>query len=69
MVPTFHDELNKIDQHITFTIEHEQDGQIPFLDTLVSRNDGTVTTKVYRKPSHTDRYLDFRSHHDKQLML
>ena len=50
-VSTFHDELNSIDSHISFTI----DGQIAFLDTLISRNSGTITTNVYRKPTHTDR--------------
>ena len=28
--------LNSLDPHISFTIEHENNGQIPFLDTLVS---------------------------------
>ena len=65
-VSTFHDELNSIDSHISFTIEHETDGQIAFLDALISRNSGTITTSVYRKPTHTDRYLDFKSHHDKK---
>ena len=27
------------------------------------RDDGTIDITVYRKPTHTDRYLDFRSHH------
>ena len=39
-VSTFHDKLNSIDPHISFTIEHETDGQIAFLDTLISRNSG-----------------------------
>ncbi len=35
-----------------------------FLDVLLTREeDGTVSTSVYRKPSHTDQYLDFESHH------
>ena len=51
---------------INFTIEHERNGQIAFLDALRSRNNGTITTTVYRKPTHTDRYLDYNSHHDKQ---
>ena len=65
-VSTFLNELNSIDPHISFTIEHETDGQIAFLDTLISRNSGTITTNVYREPTHTDRYLDFKSHHDKK---
>jgi len=37
-----------------------------FLDTLVTRKDNAIITDVYRKPTHTNRHLDFFSHHDKQ---
>ena len=53
--------LNSIDLHISFTIEEESDQQIAFLDTLVSRKDNMITIGVYRKATHTDRYLDFFS--------
>ena len=33
---------------------------------MVSRRNGVVVIDVYRKPTHTDRYLDFSSHHDKK---
>ena len=33
---SFHDTLNSIDPHIKFTIEHEKDEQIAFLDMLMS---------------------------------
>ncbi|XP_068671416.1 uncharacterized protein [Montipora foliosa] len=65
-VNSFHTTLNSIDPHILFTIEEESDQQIAFLDTLVSRKDNTITIDVYRKATHTDRYLDFSSHHDKR---
>ncbi|XP_011878376.1 PREDICTED: uncharacterized protein LOC105567795 [Vollenhovia emeryi] len=45
-------------------METEQDSQIPFLDVMVRRNeDGTLSHNVYRKPTHTDRYLHANSHH------
>ena len=55
-VISFHNTLNSIDPHIKFTIEHEKDGQIAFLDTLVSRRNNFIFINVYRKPTHTDRY-------------
>ena len=57
-VPAFHDTLNSIDANISFTIEIESDNKISFLDTLVTRRNGTIAVDVYRKPTHTDRYLD-----------
>ena len=65
-VGSFHNSLNAIDQHISFTIEEENNNQIAFLDTLVTRKDNSLIVEVYRKPTHTDRYLDFYSHHDKR---
>ena len=65
-VSIFHDELNFVDPRISFTIEHENDGHIAFPDALIARNSGTITTNVYRKPIHTDKYLDFKSHHERK---
>ena len=63
-VSKFHDTLNAVDPKISFTIETENNGQISFLDTLITRKNGAVTIGVYRKPTHTDRYLDLNSHHE-----
>ena len=62
----FHDLLNSIDPHINFTTEQEQNGQLSFLDTIVTRDNGSLIINVYRRLTHTDRYLDYSSHHDKQ---
>jgi len=42
----------------------EQNWKLPFLDLLLIRtdNDG-LKFLVYRKPTHTDQYLNFSSHH------
>ena len=45
-------------------MELESDGRLPFLDVLMCRRpDGSISTSVYRKDTHTDKYLDFSSHH------
>ena len=58
--------INSVDPSIQFTTEEaKQDGSMPFLDTLVTpQDDGTLTTSVYRKPTHTDLYLQWDSHHN-----
>ena len=62
-VKQFHDHLNSVEQNIQFTIEMEQNNCLPFLDTLTIRKEDYLTTDIYRKPTHTDKYLDFTSHH------
>jgi hypothetical protein len=44
-------------------MEIDSDSAIPFLDVLVIRKGMTLVTKVYRKPTHTNKYLNFKSNH------
>ena len=58
--------LNSIDPNIKFTIEPpNKQGAIPFLDTFPRPSGNKIITSVYRKPTHTDRYLDFNSNNPK----
>ena len=61
-IDVFHGHLNRQNSDIQFTRELEDNGKIPFLDCLVSRDDTRLRTTVYRKPTHTDRLLDQSSY-------
>ena len=51
--------LNNVHPSLSFTMELEHDGSIPFLGTVL-----TLTTEVYRKPTDTGLLLHFQSHVD-----
>ena len=61
----FLDHINSIDEHIQLTCEDSrEDGSMPFLDILIRPNeDGSLSTTIYRKPTHTDLCLQWDSHH------
>ena len=40
-----------------------------FLQNLVSHYNNTISTTIYKKPNHTDRYLHYSSHPPKQQKL
>ena len=57
--------INSQGSDIQFTNEEpNQDGSLPFLDTLVSPGlDNTLRTTVYRSPTNTNQYLHQDSNH------
>ena len=61
----FPEHINSVDLAIKFTVEdNKEDGAIPYLDTIVKPEpDGGLSITVYRKPTHTDQYLQWDSHH------
>ncbi|KAI8484583.1 hypothetical protein Bbelb_376900 [Branchiostoma belcheri] len=60
----FTDHLNSLDPDIKFTFEQEEDGALPFLDTLTTLNPNrSLRVSIYRKATHTDQYLHFFSNH------
>ena len=69
-VDDFLQHLNNQQPSIRFTMETEKDNKLAFLDTAVLREpDGRLTTSVYRKPTHTDQYLAYDSHHPQSNWL
>ena len=66
-INSFHSHLNRQNSHISFTVERYSDNGLPFLDTLNKvLDDGSVDVTIYRKKTHTDRYLCYDSHHAPQ---
>ena len=64
----FHQYLNQQNPSIKFTMDEERENQLPFLDVLVKREDNHLRTSVYRKPTHTNRYINFNSHHHSRVL-
>ncbi|CAK1589294.1 unnamed protein product [Parnassius mnemosyne] len=63
-ITAFLNHLNSINPNIQFTMELEANNTLAFLDVLVIRNpDNTIGHTVYRKNTHTNRYLNGESHH------
>ena len=60
------DHLNRQHPSIRFTVETEREGKLPYLDVRVNRvetGEGRLSIEIYRKPTHSSRYLQFSSHH------
>ena len=63
-IDQFHQQLNEVSDKIQFTVERSKDNVINFLDLKITKKqDGTLDITVFRKPTHSGRYLDFSSNH------
>ncbi|CAM1312216.1 Uncharacterised protein r2_g2253 [Pycnogonum litorale] len=48
-------------------MEVEENRELPFLDVLVKRNNDKLEYSVYRKKTHTDKYLHYLSNHHQSV--
>ena len=63
-VDQFHNHINELEAGIKFTIINETNSSIHFLDVCVTlKASGELMTKIYKKLTHTNRYLNFNSAH------
>ena len=63
-VDKFFTHLNQIQTSIKFTMEGEKDNCISFFGHFYyTDHTGTLDTNIYRKPTHSERYLNFKSEH------
>lgn len=62
-IDVFLRKLNSLSPTITFTVETENDGCLPFLDVKIIRDQGLLKTKIYRKPTNILSYVHFYSNH------
>ena len=61
-VDKFFTHLNQIQTSIKFTMESKKDNCSSFLDISITRDHtGTLDANIYRKPTHSERYLNFKS--------
>ena len=59
----FFHHINNLHQNIKITMDKASNGELAFLDTLLKQNNAEISVLVYRKPTHTDRYLHYSSYY------
>jgi len=59
--------MNSLSNHVKLAIEVEKDRQLPFIEILLFKKYGKLSSKVYRKKTHIERYLHANSHHHPKI--
>ena len=60
-IPKFQAYLNSKHDNIKFTVEHESEGKLSFLDVQLTRQNNNISTSIYRKPTFTGLGMNFLS--------
>lgn len=68
-IKTIFKTFNIIDDRLKFTMEEEKDQSIAYLDTLLHRKNGRITTDWFSKPSSSNRILNYYSNHPKYIII
>ena len=63
-VEAFTEHLKSVDSNIKLRKEDVKENKLLFLDCAIHlEKDVGLNNEVYWKPTHTDQYLPFKSHH------
>jgi len=62
----FFPNLNKVHSSVSFSKELEADGQLTYLDVLLTKNENGIETTIYRKNTHAGLYNKWESLSPKQ---
>jgi regulator of PEP synthase PpsR (kinase-PPPase family) len=62
-------EFNTATPSLPFTVEHESDNKINFLDLTIKKDDGKFSFEIYRKPTCTDIIIPHDSCHPTEQKL
>ena len=60
----FHNQINKINNDIKFTLDIEKENKINFLDLTLIKNRNKIEFNIFRKPTNTDLIIPYQSNHD-----
>ncbi|XP_017466333.1 PREDICTED: uncharacterized protein LOC108359145 [Rhagoletis zephyria] len=63
------DKLNSFNKNIKFTIELEDDGKLPYLDSMIIRRGNELKLTWYKKPTSSGRIISFNSKHPKTMII
>lgn len=55
--------FNSFNQKLQFTVEHEKDCGVPFLDTKVIKTNNIIILDWYKKPTASAKFLNYYSNH------
>ena len=61
------DVLNNINPAIQLIME-TSDTQLPFLDTMINKEEKKIFMDIYSKPTDSKRYVSFKSNHSKHCL-
>ena len=57
------EKINNIEDSIKFTVEMEENNELPFLDVKIIKRGKDLIFDVYRKPTNSDNYIHYFSAH------